>query len=228
MEELAKGIVEAGHTNSLDIPETLQDSLMARLDRLGEAKEVAQLGAAIGREFEHRLLEAVAPLKEAALREGLGRLVEAELVYQRGLPPKSTYTFKHALVQDTAYESLLESQRQELHGRVADALEKQFPERVTREPEEIARHCEKAGRSERAIAHYQRAGERAMQHPAYDEAIAHLHRAMELLRALPESTERDRQELSLQTRLGEALALSRGISSPIELSTVKEPFATFQ
>ena len=109
VEELAKGLVEAGSADSLDIPETLQDSLMARLDRLGEAKLVAQLGSAIGREFEYTLLEAVAPLTEAALREGLDRLVEAELVYRRGLPPRATYTFKHALVQDTAYASLLES-----------------------------------------------------------------------------------------------------------------------
>ena len=116
-EELAKGVVETGHTDAFDIPETLQDSLMARLDRLGEAKLVAQLGAAIGREFEYPLLEAVAPLSESALRDGLGRLMEAELVYPRGLLPRATYTFKHTLVQDTAYQSLLDSQRVDLHGR---------------------------------------------------------------------------------------------------------------
>ena len=116
-----------GSLSGLEIPETLQDSLMARLDRLGDAKEVAQLGAALGREFPYALLEAVAPMKETPLREGLGRLVESELVYQRGLPPKATYTFKHALVQDTAYQSLLESQRKELHGRIADALEAALP-----------------------------------------------------------------------------------------------------
>jgi TOMM system kinase/cyclase fusion protein len=219
VEELAKGAVEAGLGQAgplagLEIPETLQDSLMARLDRLGDAKQVAQLGSAIGREFPFALLKAVAPLKEVALREGLGRLAEAELLYQRGLPPKAVYTFKHALLQDTAYESLLESQRRELHGRIADALEKHFPDRVAREPEEIARHLEKAGRGERAIAHYRRAGERAVHHSAHPEAIAHLHRAMELLGALPESTERDRQELALYTTLGEALALSRGVESP--------------
>ena len=122
VEELAKGAVEAGLGQAgplagLEIPETLQDSLMARLDRLGDAKQVAQLGSAIGREFPFALLKAVAPLKEVALREGLGRLAEAELLHQRGLPPKAVYTFKHALLQDTAYESLLESQRQEIHGR---------------------------------------------------------------------------------------------------------------
>jgi predicted ATPase len=218
VEELAKGIVEAGHDpdslSGLEIPETLQDSLMARLDRLGEAKQVAQFGAALGREFPYALLEAVAPLKETPLREGLGRLVEAELLYQRGLPPKATYTFKHALVQDAAYQSLLESQHKELHGRIADALEERFPERVTREPELIARHCQEAGRTPHAIAHYQKAGQRAVQRSAYAEAIAHLQRAIELLRTLPESTERDRQELSLQTTFGSALAISRGFSSP--------------
>ncbi|MBW2388384.1 MAG: AAA family ATPase, partial [Deltaproteobacteria bacterium] len=209
VEELAKEIVEAGHTDSQDIPETLQDSLMARLDRLGEAKEVAQLGAAIGREFPYTLLEAVAPLKDATLREGLGRLVNAELIYQRGLPPSATYTFKHALVQDTAYQSLLESQRQELHGRIADALEKHIAERVARAPEEIARHCAEAGRTAQAIGHYQRAGERATQHFAHAEAIGHLHKALELLCTLPESAERDRQELQLQVALGPSLTVTK-------------------
>jgi class 3 adenylate cyclase/predicted ATPase len=213
VEELAKGAVEAGTVDSQDIPETLQDSLMARLDRLGNAKQVAQVGAALGREFPYALLEAVAPLKETALREGLGRLVEAELAYQRGVPPKSVYTFKHALVQDTAYQSLLRSQRKELHGRIADALESHFPERVAREPEEIARHCEQAGRIEEAIAHYQRAGEQATQRFAYAEAKGYLERAIALLRTLPERTERDRQELSLQSRLGEAMTKLQ-LSSP--------------
>jgi TOMM system kinase/cyclase fusion protein len=213
-EELAQGVVESGHdlTSSLSglaIPETLQDSLMARLDRLGDAKEVAQLSAALGREFPYALLEAVAPLKETPLREGLGRLVEAELVYQRGLPPKATYTFKHALVQDTAYQSLLESQRTELHGRIADALEARFPERVAREPESIAHHCEEAGRTPEAIGHHRRAGERATRHFAHAEAIGHLHKALELLCTLPHSAERDRQELQIQVALGPSLTVTK-------------------
>jgi tetratricopeptide (TPR) repeat protein len=210
VEELAKGALEAGHTDSLDIPETLQDSLMARLDRLGDAKQVAQLGAAIGREVEYTLLEAVAPVSEAALREGLGRLVEAELVYRRGLPPRATYTFKHALVQDTAYQSLLESQRKELHGRIADALEARFPERVATEPEVVGRHCDEAGRTAQAIAYYQRAGERATQRWAPAEAVDHLHGALERLGTLPESAERDHQELELQFALGSPLISSKG------------------
>jgi TOMM system kinase/cyclase fusion protein len=219
VEELAKDVVEsgrdlAGSRSGLAIPETLQDSLMARLDRLGDAKQVAQLGAALGREFPYALLEAVAPLKELALREGLGRLVEAELVYQRGLPPKATYTFKHALVQDTAYQSLLESQRRELHGRIADALEKHFPERVAREPEAIARHCEAARRPAQAIGHYQRAGERAIQASANEEAIGQLRRALELLATLPEPRERARRELDLQMAIAGPLGAARGWAHP--------------
>jgi tetratricopeptide (TPR) repeat protein len=215
VEELAKGVVEsgrdlAGSLSGLEIPETLHDSLLARLDRLGPAKQVAQLGAAIGREFPYALLEAIAPMKEVALREGLGRLLEAELVYQRGLPPKASYTFKHALVQDSAYHSLLESQRRELHGRIADALEKHFPERVAREPERIARHCDAAGRTAQAIGHYQRAGERASQLSANEEAIGHLRRALELLGTLPETRERDRQELRLQMAIAGPLSAARG------------------
>jgi len=218
VEELAKGAVESGRNlggslSGLEIPETLQDSLMARLDRLGEAKQAAQLGATIGREFEYRLLQAVAPLTETALCEGLGRLVEAELVYQRGLPPKATYTFKHALMQDTAYQSLLESQRQELHGRIADALEKHFPERVAREPEVAAHHSAEAGRKAQAIGYYQRAGERATQHSAHAEAIDHLQKAIGLLRTLPESSERDRQELRLLLASGPPMQAVRGLKS---------------
>jgi predicted ATPase len=219
VEELAKGVVEAGHTDSQDIPETLQDSLMARLDRLGEAKAVAQLGAAIGREFEYTLLEAVAPLKEPELREQLGRLVAAELVYQRGLPPRATYTFKHALVQDTAYQSLLDSQRQELHGRIADALEQRFPERVAREPELIARHCEEAGLLPQAIFYYQRAGERATERSAYTEATHQLSRGIGLLRRLPETGERNEQELRLQILLAAPTRAAKGGDSPEVAST---------
>jgi TOMM system kinase/cyclase fusion protein len=214
-EELTKGVVELGHDlagslSGLEIPETLQDSLMARLDRLGEAKHVAQLGAALGREFPYALLESVAPVKEIELRAGLGRLVEAELLYQRGLPPKATYTFKHALMQDTAYQSLLESQRKELHGRIANALETRFPERVAREPEVIGHHCSQAGHTARAIGHYQRAGERATQRFAHAEAAGLLRRATELLRMLPETPERNHQELQLQLALGGALMPARG------------------
>jgi class 3 adenylate cyclase/tetratricopeptide (TPR) repeat protein len=221
VEELAKRVVESRGADTLDVPETLQDSLMARLDRLGEAKLVAQLGSAIGREFEYTLLESVARLPDAELREGLGRLVDAELIYQRGLPPRALYTFKHALVQDTAYASLLKSQRKDLHGRVADALEARFPERVAREPEVLARHCEASGRTRQAIAHYQEAGERAAQRFAHAEAVTHLRRGIDLLREFPESEIRDEQELRLRIVLGPPLQAVLGMNS----AEVEETYA---
>jgi class 3 adenylate cyclase/tetratricopeptide (TPR) repeat protein len=214
VEELAKGVVEVGDTDAHDIPETLQDSLMARLDRLGETKQVAQIAAAIGRAFEYALLEAIAPVRETELLEGLGRLVGAELVYQRGMPPKATYTFKHALVQDTAYGSLLESQRREVHGRIAEALEQRFRERVAREPERLAHHCAKAGRLEEAIAQYQRAAERGTQRFAQSEAIAHLREAIGLLGTLDETPARREQELQLQVALGAAHFSVKGGGDP--------------
>jgi TOMM system kinase/cyclase fusion protein len=213
-EELAKGVVEVGHSDEHEIPETLQDSLMARLDRLGEAKTVAQYAAAIGRDFPYGLLAAVSPMTEPALRDGLGRLVDAELVFQRGLPPKAVYTFKHALVEDTAYQSLLESQCRALHGRIADALESHFPERVAREPEVLAHHCAKAGRVEDAIGHYQRAGELSMERSAQAEAIEHLSRALALLATLRETSERDQHELQLQLALGASLIAVKGHGHP--------------
>ena len=214
-EELARNVVESGllveregqlelkgSLSELEIPVTLQDSLMARLDRLGTAKGVAQLGAALGREFSYALLEAVAPQGATPLRKGLARLVKAELLYQRGLPPRATYTFKHALVQDTAYQSLLKSQREALHGRIARTLEERFPELATAEPEVLAHHYEQAGLVAEAITCYQRAGRRASERSANTEAIQQLSRGIELLAMLPEGSGRDRQELTLQLALG--------------------------
>jgi TOMM system kinase/cyclase fusion protein len=219
VEELAKGVAAShrhlpGSLSDLEIPETLQDSLMARLDRLGKAKEIAQFGAALGREFPYALIDSIAPATKVALREGLERLVEAELVSRRGLPPKATYTFRHALVQDTAYQSLLRSQRAEVHGRIVDALEKNFPERVAREPDVVARHCEEAARTEQAIDYYRRAGERATQRSAQAEAIAHLRRAVDLVQTLPESPERNQQELGVRIALGAPLQAAQGMYSP--------------
>ena len=133
------------HALQLGIPATLQDALMARLDRLGAAKEIAQVGATIGREFAYDLLQAVSPLTEDTLQQGLRQLVEAELVYQSGRPPQATYLFKHALIQDTAYQSLLKSRRQQLHQQVAQILVKKFPQTVETQPELAAHHYTEAG-----------------------------------------------------------------------------------
>jgi tetratricopeptide (TPR) repeat protein len=210
VEELTKNLVEAGDTTAASVPESLQDSLTARLDRLSAAREVAQVASLLGSEFRYRLLAAVAPIEEAALRDGLRRLVDADLMFQRGAPPDATFTFKHTLIQDTAAASLLKRRRRELHEGIALVLEEQFPAEVERSPEELARHFDAAQRPEQAIVHYQRAGERAAERSANEEAIGHLTRAIELLRTLPETRERNRQELGLQLALGSALMPARG------------------
>jgi len=223
VEELTKAIIESDllveHDRQFEradplprfaIPATLQDSLMARLDRLGPAKGVAQLAAVIGREFPYELLAAVTSRDTATLTAALDQLGSAELVYRRGTPPRAVYTFKHALVQDTAYRSLLKKKCQEYHARIARTLEQRFPERVALEPEVAARHYEEAGLVAEAIPLYERAGARAAQRSAHREAISHLRKGLALLTTLPWSPDRDRQELRLQVKLGAPLLESRG------------------
>ena len=213
VEELTKAVAAPGAARGADaIPTTLAGSLMARLDRLSTAKEVAQRAALLGREFGYPLLAAVAGMEDAGLRQGLARLVDAEIVFQRGEPPEATYTFKHALVQEAAYESLLKRTRQQLHGRVVDVLVERFPERVAAEPEVVARHAEAAGRSHDAIAYYTRAGEQAQARPAHEEAIGHFRKAIALVETQPSDAERDARELSLQLALGASLQATRGYS----------------
>jgi class 3 adenylate cyclase/predicted ATPase len=215
VEELTKAMAEPGAARGVEaIPASLADSLMGRLDRLSTAKEVAQRAAVLGREFGYRLLAEMAGMDETALRQGLGRLVEAEILFGRGEPPAATYTFKHALIQETAYQSLLKRTRQQLHGRVAEVLEERFPERVAAEPEAVARHYEQAGLIAQAVVHYQRAGERATQRSAYEEAIGHLRRALELVGTLPQTRERQLRELGLQVAIGVPLFAARGSSHP--------------
>jgi class 3 adenylate cyclase/tetratricopeptide (TPR) repeat protein len=226
VEELTKVVLESGWLREgedryeltgplppLAIPATLHDSLMARLDRLATVKAVAQLGAAIGRTFAYELVRAVAPLDEATLQHGLRQLVEAELVYQRGEPPQAIYTFKHALIQDAAYQSLLRSTRQQYHQRIAQVLEAQFPETAATQPELLAHHYTEAGLLAQAIPYWQRAGERAMQRSAHVEAIGHLTRELEMLHTLPGTPERAQQELRLQMTLGTALVVTKGVAS---------------
>jgi class 3 adenylate cyclase/predicted ATPase len=223
VEELTKAVLESGLLQeegdrytltgplpALAIPETLYDSLMARLDRLGPVKEVAQIGAVIGREFEYELLAAVAPLSGNELAHALIELVDSELVFRRGAPPHAAYTFKHALVQDAAYASLLRSKRQQLHARIAVVLEEQFPETAETRPELLAHHFAEGGLNQQAMAYLQRAGERAIERSAYTEAIGHLTRGLELLQPLPEAPERVLQELDLRIALGSALMATRG------------------
>ena len=188
---------------------------MARLDRLGSAaKEVAQVGAVLGREFSYELLAAVAQRNAAELDAALDQLVVAGLAFRRGAPPQATFLFKHALVQDAAYGTLLRGKRQELHGRVAHVLEEQWPETAETQPELLAHHCAQAGLVEQAIAYYARAGQRAVARSAMAEAIAQLRKGLELLTSLPDGASRQRQELELQIALGRALIATQGYAAP--------------
>src|SRR5262249_41957292 len=174
IEELTKAVASPGAARSVAaIPATLADSLMARLDRLSAAEGGAPRAAVLGREFGYPLLAATAGLDEAALRHGLAHLVDAEILFARGEPPAANYTFKHALIQETAYQSLLKRTRQQLHARVAEVLDERFPERVTAEPEIVARHAEAAGLAATAVTYYQQAGEPAQAPSAPPHAITH-------------------------------------------------------
>jgi predicted ATPase len=227
VEELTKTVLESGllregeqrfeltgELRPLAIPTTLHDSLMARLDRLTTAKEIAQLGATLGREFSYELIRAVSPLDEGGLQKGLASLVDAELLYQKGQPPQARYLFKHALVQETAYQSLLKSRRQQYHQHIARVLEERFLETVEIQPELLAHHYTEAGLRAQAIPYWQRAGERAVARSANLEAVDHLAKALELLSSLPDAAERAQQELLLQTMLGPALSATKGYSAP--------------
>ena len=226
VEEFTKMVVESdwlqetdgqyaltGPLPTLLIPSTLQDSLMARLDRLATAKAVAQLGATIGREFSYALIAAISPFGEATLSEGLHQLVAAELVYQRGLPPDAHYQFKHALIQDTAYQSLLKRTRQQYHQQIAQVLEQQFVEVTATQPELVAQHYTEAGLAEQAIPYWQRAGQSAAQRSANVEAVHHLSKGLALLHALPDGPQWAQQELSISLSLGAALIAARGWAS---------------
>ena len=169
----------------LAIPATLHDALLARLDRLAAAKVVAQLGATIGRTFAYDVVQAVAPLDAATLQAALAQLVEAEVVAQRGLPPQATYTFKHALIQDAAYQSLLQSTRQQYHQRIAQVLAERFPETAETQPELLAQHYTAAGVHAQALPYWQRAGQLALERSAYREAVASLERGLEAVSHLP-------------------------------------------
>ncbi|HET9228080.1 MAG TPA: protein kinase [Thermoanaerobaculia bacterium] len=217
IEEMVKMVLESGEQTALkplEIPATLRDSLMARLDRLGSAKELAQLAATLGREFSHELLVEVAPWDESWLHRELTRLVDAELLYRRGLPPRARYVFKHGLIQDAAYESLLRSHRQEFHQRIAEVLERRFQQIAESQPELVAHHWTEGGRAPEALGWWYRAGEKALRGSAYNEAVGHLTRALELLSSLPETRERDQREIGLRVFLGAAQGSATSFAEP--------------
>ena len=196
------------------IPATLRDSLMARLDQLGPAKGTAQLGATMGREFPYALLQAVTPLDEDILRQDLQQLMEAELLYQRGVGATAVYQFKHTLIQEAAYASLLRRTRQHYHQHIAQVLEAQFPDTVVTQPELLAQHYTAAGLSEQAIPYWQRAGQHASERSANLEAISHFTTGIELLKTLPVTPAHTQQALTLHIALGAALQMVKGPAAP--------------
>lgn len=227
VEELTKMVIESGFVKavnghyelvgplpSLAIPTTLHDSLMARLDRLGMVKEVAQLGATIGREFTYDLIQAIAPWDETTLQHGLDQLSAVELLYWHGLPPHASYSFKHALIQETAYQSLLKSVRQPYHRQIAHVLEERLTDTAEILPELVAHHYTEAGLGDHAIPYWLKAGQRAIARSANVEAVRHLSQGVELLKTLPDTSERMQQELSLFISLGISLLMTRGHASP--------------
>jgi class 3 adenylate cyclase/predicted ATPase len=227
IEELTKAVLEAGilvedaegyrldgPLPPLAIPETLQDSLMARLDRLAPVKEIGQIGAAIGREFSYSLLRALVVRDERALKDALAQFEDAELVFRRGDPPEAIYSFKHALVQEAAYENLLKSRRQVLHRRIAETLCDRFRTMAEVQPEVVAHHFTQAGLSEAAIEWWVKAGDRALERSANNEAIAHLEKAISLTEGLADGPAQRLLRLRLQTTYGHALLHGRGHSQP--------------
>jgi class 3 adenylate cyclase len=223
IEELTKSVLESGlagqnieppaYAFQLAVPSTLHDALMARLDRLASVKIIAQTAAALGREFPYRILAACANLSRQRLQRGLAQLAEAGLLFRNGQPPSATYTFKHALVRDVAYNSMLLRRRAELHTEIARVLEAKFAKVVAMQPEVVAHHYTEAGLLNQAIPWWQRAGERALGQSAHVEATNHLQSALQLLRQQPESVERDQSEIGLRLRLTGPLIFTTGFSS---------------
>ena len=226
IEELTKAVVESGILTEtadryavmgpvapLAIPTTLHASLLARLDRLAPTREVVQIAAALGRQFSHELISTVATMPKQQLDDALAQLVHAELIFRRGTPPDAEYTFKHALVQDAAYGTLLRSRRQQLHARIAATLEDQFPEVVVAQPALLAQHCAEAQLTEKAVGYWHKAGEQALARSAMTEAVARLRKGLDVLVGLPDGPWRRQQELDLQIAFRSALMATKGYSA---------------
>ena len=227
VEEMTKMLLESGILKPVNgsyeltgplraqaVPSTVQDSLMARLDRLDQAKTVAQIGAAIGRDFRHEVLRAVVGMDELDLERDLSRLIEADLITRDGLPPQATYTFNHALIQDSAYQSLLKTTREQFHRRIAGVLVERFPEVAETQPEVLAQHFTAAGFARQAVGYWEKAGQRAAERAAHTEAIGHIRAGLELCPRIPEDTVRYSLEVRLQVLLGLSITASSGYAVP--------------
>jgi class 3 adenylate cyclase/tetratricopeptide (TPR) repeat protein len=227
IEELTKTVIEsgvlvdsgdryavAGPLPPLTIPTTLNASLLARLDRLAPVREVAQIAAALGKQFSHELISATAAMPQKQLDDALAQLVSTELIFRRGKPPDAEYTFKHSLVQDAAYNTMLRSNRQLLHARIATALETQFLKTAETQPELLARHFAEADLVDKAVEYWLKAGNQAIARGAMIEAVAQLRKGLDLLSAVPDRTARQTQELKAQMALGHALLAIKGYAAP--------------
>jgi class 3 adenylate cyclase/predicted ATPase len=227
VEELTKTVVESGMVAEegdhyalkgpvapLAIPTSLHASLLARLDRLAPTRELAQIGAALGRSFSYELISAVAPMPQQQIDDALDKLTNAELIFRRGTPPNAEYTFKHALVQEAAYSTLLRSQRQQVHARIVTATETQFPEFVTAQPALLAHHCGQAGLASKSIDYWLKAGRMAFSRCAMNEAVAQLRKGIEVLSSVSDEAARNERELELQISLGNALLATKGYAAP--------------
>jgi predicted ATPase len=227
VEELTKNVLESGLLRveadryvldgalpAFAIPTSLHASLLERLDRLGSVRDVAQIGAAIGRQFPYTLLRAACQLPEDELQGSLARLVASELVSQRGTPPDAVYIFKHSLVREAALGTLLRAARQQLHAQIAGALETAWPEVAESQPELLAQHCTEAGLIEKSIAYWGKAGQRSAARSAMAEAAAQFQKGLDQLALLPEDPERQRQELEFRRSLGAVLSAVKGFAAP--------------
>ncbi len=221
-EGAARRMASAVPSPALAVPASLHASLMARLDRLGPAKEVAQIGAAIGREFSHGLLAAVVRKPEPELNSALDRLIDAGLLFRQGVPPHASYLFKHALVQDAAYGTLLREPRRALHERIAESLERQFAEIAESQPELLARHCTEAGLIEKAAGLWGKAGQRSVARSALIEAVAQLTRALDQIATLPATPALRREQIKLQVALVTALMLVKGYAAPEPKAAIEQ------
>jgi len=216
VEQLTRSVVESSSNDSVrrEIPATLYDSLLARLDRLGEAREIAQVASVIGPEFSWKILQAVTELRDEKVSNSLKTLTEAQLLSERGSPPEASYTFRHALIADAAYQSLLRGKRQQYHARIAEVLAERPPEHPDAQPQLLAHHYTEAGLAELAIPQWLAAGQMAVQSSASAEAVNHLTRGLEVLKTLPVTPERFQQELTFQLALGTSLIAIKGYASP--------------
>lgn len=213
VEELTRSVAEAGGKSGVaDIPDSLQASLVARLDRLGDAKEIVQIGSVIGREFSQNLLSALNLRSEIETSEALEKIVKSELIYRRGMPPDTTFVFKHALVHDAAYNSLLKRRRQEFHLQVAEELEAKYPDIVQTQPELLAHHFAEAKQEDRSVQYWFRAGQQAIERSANPEAIAHLTKGKASLLKRSASLERDEEELDFCLALGPPIMSMKGFA----------------